>query len=234
MKGLTVLMIVVGLVSQGAGEAGRQITKDPANDYHVKWSADGRTLAFASQRSGESKIWLIPADGGEAALLETGLSGDHHISWAPDGQLITFDARWKERPSIFTISLADGETKRLSPEGAVDFQPAWSPDGSRIAFASLRSGEADIWLMPAGGGPATPLTADDASDLSLACWTCRADFFPWPPPLDIVRGPEYLRWRGQDGVSSRFRIRPTGLVLKRRLLSYFRAESRAGLRPDGR
>jgi Tol biopolymer transport system component len=142
----------------------RQITKNPANDYHVKWSPDGKMLAFASLRSGEPKIWLIPADGGEAALLETGLSGDHHISWAPDGKRITFDARWDGRPNIFTISLADGRTKRLSPDGTVDFQPYWSPDGSRIAFASLRSGNADIWLMPADGGPATQLTHDEASD----------------------------------------------------------------------
>jgi Tol biopolymer transport system component len=34
----------------------RQITTDPAPDYHVKWSPDGKMLAFASWRSGEPKI----------------------------------------------------------------------------------------------------------------------------------------------------------------------------------
>jgi hypothetical protein len=53
----------------------KQITKNPAHDYHVKWSPDGKMLAFASLRSGEPKIWLIPADGGDATLLETGLFG---------------------------------------------------------------------------------------------------------------------------------------------------------------
>jgi hypothetical protein len=38
--------------------------------------------------------------------------------------------------------------------------------------------------------------------------TCPADFYPWPTPLDSARGPEYLRWRGLDGVSSRFQMRP--------------------------
>ena len=40
----------------------RQITTDPAPDYHVRWSPDGKMLAFASWRSGEPKIWLIPKE----------------------------------------------------------------------------------------------------------------------------------------------------------------------------
>jgi len=67
-------------------DALRQITKDSAHDYHVKWSPDGRTLAFASERSGEAKIWLVPAQGGNPVMLETGLSGDHHISGSVDAE----------------------------------------------------------------------------------------------------------------------------------------------------
>ena len=158
-------MTAISTVAISPDQLTRQITKNPANDYHVKWSPDGKMLAFASLRSGEPKIWLIPAEGGEAALLETGLSGDHHISWAPDGKRLTFDARWNGRPNIFTISLADGKTQRLSPDGTIDFQPSWSPDGSRIAFASLRAGNADIWLMPSEGGQAIQLTHDAASTI---------------------------------------------------------------------
>ena len=71
----------------------RQITTDPAPDSHVKWSPDGKTLAFASWRSGEPKIWLVPTEGGDAVMLETGLSGDHHISWPPDGTKIAFASK---------------------------------------------------------------------------------------------------------------------------------------------
>ena len=142
----------------------RQVTTDPAPDYHVKWSPDGKTLAFTSQRSGEPKIWMVPAAGGDPVMLETGLSGDHHISWAPDSRRIVFDARYQGRPNIFTISLDGGKPKRLSEAGAVDFHPYWSPDGSLIAFASLRSGNTDIWIMPAQGGRPIQLTKDKAGD----------------------------------------------------------------------
>jgi TolB protein len=151
--GLAVLLMPAGTGAKSSSPAAhspdsiiKQITRDPAHDYHVKWSPDGKRLAFASLRSGEPKIWLIPADGGDTTLLETGLSRDHHISWAPDGKRIAFDARWEGLPTIFTISLDGGEPIRLSSEGKPDFQPYWSPDGSRIAFASFRNGNPDIWV----------------------------------------------------------------------------------------
>jgi len=35
-----------------------QITKNPANDYHVKWSPDGKRIAFSSDRTGNTDIWV--------------------------------------------------------------------------------------------------------------------------------------------------------------------------------
>jgi TolB protein len=147
----------------------RQVTTDPALAYNVKWSPDGKTLAFASQRSGEPKIWLVPVNGGDPVMLETGLSGDHHISWAPDSRHIVFDARYQGRPNIFSISLDGEKPKRLSEDGAFDFQPYWSPDGSRIAFASLRSGNEDIWIISVSGGEPVRFTKE--FDNSWPTWS---------------------------------------------------------------
>ncbi|MBN1212465.1 MAG: PD40 domain-containing protein [candidate division Zixibacteria bacterium] len=82
---LLIILLMFATITYGEIHAGDKtdtlirITKHPANDYHVKWSPDGKTLAFTSDRSGEPKIWLCPAFGGEAVLLETTKSGDHHI-----------------------------------------------------------------------------------------------------------------------------------------------------------
>jgi TolB protein len=129
-SGMAVLLMTAGtgasLSSPAADlpdQIAKQITKDPAHDYHVKWSPDGKRLAFASLRSGEPKIWLIPAEGGDAAPLETGLSGDHQISWAPDAKRIIFDARWEGVPTIFTISVGGGQPKRINSDRKPDFQP---------------------------------------------------------------------------------------------------------------
>ena len=41
----------------------------------------------------------------------------------------------------------------------------WSPDGTRIAYTSDRSGNYDLWVIPAAGGVSTQLTNEPARDI---------------------------------------------------------------------
>ena len=36
----------------------KPVTTPPASDYHVKWSPDGTLIAFSSNRSGNTDIWV--------------------------------------------------------------------------------------------------------------------------------------------------------------------------------
>ena len=60
-------------------------------------------------------------------------------------------------------SLAD-DAWQLTADPAYDAAPSWSPDGSQIAFTSWRSGNPDLWMIPAEGGAATQITTDPAPD----------------------------------------------------------------------
>ena len=62
-------------------------------------------------------------------------------------------------------ALADGAWQ-LTFDPAHDAMPTWSPDGSQIAIQSDRSGDYDIWVIPASGGVATRVTDDPAVDRS--------------------------------------------------------------------
>jgi hypothetical protein len=44
------------------------------------------------------------------------------------------------------------EPRRLTRTPAVDVNPTWSADGRQIYFSSSRSGDYEVWRMPAGGG----------------------------------------------------------------------------------
>src|SRR5918997_3599638 len=91
--------------ADGAAPA-RQLTLGAKNDRTPRWSPDGRTLAFLSDRSavlqkggggdqpgpaeppedGATQVWLLPMDGGEARQVSRLPRDVEDISWSPDGR----------------------------------------------------------------------------------------------------------------------------------------------------
>jgi Tol biopolymer transport system component len=74
------------------------------------------------------------------------------------------------------LTPAGGVERRLTDDPAGDSLPRFSPDGRRILFTSERSGNWQIWEMPAEGGPARRVRTnafrewqvDEAADGRLA------------------------------------------------------------------
>ncbi|MCA9983122.1 MAG: PD40 domain-containing protein, partial [Anaerolineales bacterium] len=82
------------LVPRGRGEA-RQFTYGDQNDGQPRWSPDGQTIAFVSNRANEkqAQIYLLPVNGGEARPL-TELKGRiGEMSWSPDGGQLLIQRR---------------------------------------------------------------------------------------------------------------------------------------------
>jgi dipeptidyl aminopeptidase/acylaminoacyl peptidase len=78
----------IWLVSTKGGEA-TQLTQS-GKDTSPVWSPDGKTIAFLSTRSGESQVYLLPMDGGEAQKLTKLSTGADLVKWSPDGKTIAF------------------------------------------------------------------------------------------------------------------------------------------------
>ena len=70
------------------GGAARSLTSGP-RDGSPRWSPDGSTLAFLRrEEEGAPQIWLLPAEGGEAAALTSLRGGVAEFAWSPDGATI--------------------------------------------------------------------------------------------------------------------------------------------------
>ena len=93
------------LVPAAGGEA-RRLTTSIANDEHPRWSPDGRTIAFLSERprpslkpadaekdEGRRQVWMIRPDGGEAWALTDAAGGISDFGWSPRGDAVAFLAR---------------------------------------------------------------------------------------------------------------------------------------------
>ncbi len=118
----------------------------PAEDRLLRWTPDGRSLVFLSDRSGTWDIWTVHITGGkqqgEPELLKKDFGYDSEVlGFAPDGSLY-----YKTNTSFGCLyhGEVDLETgKILVPPAPVTTrytgpvaQPTWSPDGRNLAYLS--------------------------------------------------------------------------------------------------
>src|SRR5713101_4789714 len=70
-----------------AGGAARQLTQS-GHDSSPVWPPDGKTLAFLSSRGGDSQVYLLSMEGGEAHALTKISTGADMVKWSPDEKTI--------------------------------------------------------------------------------------------------------------------------------------------------
>ncbi|WP_410612682.1 translocation protein TolB [Amycolatopsis sp. lyj-109] len=150
--------------------AAQQLTNDDAVDLHPALSPDGRTVAFASERAGSRKIFVIGVDGQGLRQVTTGPATDDSPSWSPDGTRLAFSST-RDDPAgdIYTVPVTGGTPVRLTADPAADTQPAWGP--ARIAFTTTRFHPAGDVVLVADTGGAVTRAVPDPGDSSEPAWS---------------------------------------------------------------
>jgi eukaryotic-like serine/threonine-protein kinase len=118
-------------------------------------SPDGKRVVFASDRSGDTEIWVANIDGSsplQLTSLHAPLAGSPR--WSPDGRWVVFGAMVDESGGAFVVSADGGTPRRLTPPGVMALVFAWSHDGKSIYFEGNPGGQWGIWKMPAQGSKA--------------------------------------------------------------------------------
>jgi DNA-binding winged helix-turn-helix (wHTH) protein len=120
-------------------------------------SADGKRLAFMSDRSGIMEIWTSDADGSHPLQL-TSMGPCGSPQWSPDGRWIAFDSTNQNSAGVFFISAEGGPITTHVDLHAESVVPRWSRDGKWIYFSSARGDVMQIWKAPIAGGHASQVT----------------------------------------------------------------------------
>jgi Tol biopolymer transport system component len=136
-----------------------------------RYSPDGNQIAFVSDRSGHSEIWLANADATNQVQL-TSLPSDQagSPSWSPDGQKIAFGWRDGGSTQIYTIPVTGGKPLQITNMSPGCSIPRYSRDGKWIYFGSRRTGRFEIWKISSAGGEPVQVTrngghtADESPD----------------------------------------------------------------------
>ncbi len=114
----------------------RNLTQTPGiHERNVRWSPDGRWIAYISDKTGREEIYLISQDGSGPArqLTKEGDTYKYNLLWSPDSQKILWDDR------AFRLSYVDVSTGNVvevikAKAWEIDSY-AWSPDSRWIAYA---------------------------------------------------------------------------------------------------
>lgn len=156
------------------GKENNQITFGEKSSTNPRWSPDGKSIAFMSNRKdNKNNLYLLRLSGGEAEALTDVKSGISEFHWSPDGTQIAYvmpDARTEEEEKndkakndfrwanenwkmgrLYVIGIgakADGKnTARALTDGKfhVSNDFSFSPDGKEIVFAHQRTPSVDDW-----------------------------------------------------------------------------------------
>ena len=156
-------------IVETATGATRQFSSGPRTDYMPRWSPDGSSLAFLSDRSESSKfhVYLLPRSGGEARqLTSSGAVGEIlQIDWSRSGDklaILMYDGESREDKDrkdrsggaiefekhhkyarIYVIDAKTGSIEWRSTGNYHIWEFSWSPDEKR--FAALVADEPYEW-----------------------------------------------------------------------------------------
>jgi Tol biopolymer transport system component len=123
-------------------------------------------IAFASDRDGNSEIYVMNPDGSGQTRLTNNPALDYTPAWSPDGTKITFSTNRDGNEEIYVMNANGGNPVRLTNNPAQDYFPTWSPDGAKIAFTrNLGGGNQEIYVINANGTGEVNITNDPANDL---------------------------------------------------------------------
>jgi eukaryotic-like serine/threonine-protein kinase len=140
-------------------------------------SANGGRLAWVTDRSGRSEIWIRSPDGSERPAVSAADFPSFRYpfflnpSLSPDGSRVAYVAWDGLDLRLWISSLSGGAPIKLSNAArAIEIGGSWSPDGSRFTYVKNQNDEMSLMIVKAVGN-AAPSTLKEHLEYRLPDWS---------------------------------------------------------------
>jgi serine/threonine protein kinase/Tol biopolymer transport system component len=156
------------------------------------WRPDGQRIGYMlnndqifQSASGKLEIWSVKPDGSDRRLEHIdslcARPTPWSFCWSPDGGSVAWVRNYAEGyGEVMVRELATGKERQLTHDRKWADELIWATN-NQILFVSNKSGQLNLWMIPAGGGEETQITqgavpiyspriSDDNRTLVYAQW----------------------------------------------------------------
>jgi tricorn protease len=173
-----------------------RLTDNLAREVYPRFSPDGRSIAFSSNRYGNNDVYVIASTGGTPKRLTYHTGADDVVGWTRDSAQVIFRASRGDGafPSVATlhqIAATGGPEQSLNLDWG--YWGSYSPDGKSLAFNrhpatwSRRhyrgSYAADLWIADIAAKSYTKLLGDEQYNRYWPMWGADGSIYFVADPL---------------------------------------------------
>jgi len=146
--------------------AAQPLISSTRRQMNAQISPDGTRIAFQSDRSGSSEIWIAAADGSNPVRISSfggPLSGAP--SWCSDGRRLAFDSRAARHSALYVADIDERVVREIRTSVENLALPVWSAD---CKWLLASDGNNRLFILPASGGKAELFTSQPSYYASAA------------------------------------------------------------------
>ena len=135
--------------SDGSGPR-RRLTTSSTIDTEPRFSPDGQSLYFTSDRGGSPQVYRMPAGGGEAQRVT--FEGSYNVSprLSPDGKVLAYITRNAGRFQVALMDFANRQVQIIT-DSEHDESPSFAPNGRMILLATVIGGRGVLSAVSSDG-----------------------------------------------------------------------------------
>ncbi len=178
------------------GNTWTRLTADPAADRFPTLSADGRMIAFRSERDGNSEIYLMDADGSNLRRVTDNPAFDGYPSIIPDGSGVVFVSNRSGGQNVYVVNWAGEGLTALEQRASWQMDtPRLSGDGRLLLYAGApMGGTFDIYKREFAS-PLMLIAQRGSDNPGNHCdWEAGVLAYGWIHAWQATQDDQYRRW----------------------------------------